>query len=54
MTTERNAYQEDKPITPTSEQISNCEVMGWEYVGDGLFFKEHTIGWFTVNGWETD
>tara|TARA_Y100000310_G_C20650554_1_gene799167 strand:+ start:1795 stop:1935 length:141 start_codon:yes stop_codon:yes gene_type:complete len=42
---------ETKPIIPSEEQLHNCELMGWEYIGDGLFAKGEAIGYFTIAGW---
>jgi hypothetical protein len=39
-------------ITPTDKQIQNCELMGWEYLGEGLFCRGDEMGYFTAEGFE--
>lgn len=34
-------------MTPPSErQLQRCELLGWTYLGDGLFAKADRLGWF--------
>lgn len=42
----------EKPENPTKDQIRNCASWGWEYLGDGIFAKNDTIGYFTKNGFK--
>lgn len=35
---------------PTKEQLENCALMNWTYIGDGLFTKGDFIGYFTDSG----
>lgn len=35
---------------PTNKQISNSQLLGWEYLGDGLFTKGDLLGYFTQDG----
>jgi len=37
-------------INPTSSQIEKAEMMGWEYQGMGLFFRDQVVGYFTADG----
>jgi len=43
-------------VTPTQKQIGHCKVMGWEYIGDGLFEskKRCMMGWFTESGFNKE
>lgn len=41
-------------IKPTQKQIINCELTGWEYLGDGLFAKDDILGYFTDKGFVRD
>lgn len=38
-------------MKPTQQQLERCELMGWEYLGDGLFSKGEKIGLFTESEW---
>lgn len=42
--------------TPTQKQIDHCEVMGWDYAGDGLFEskEQRMMGWFTESGFNKE
>ena len=42
--------------SPSSDQIYNAKLMGWEYLGEGLFAnKNDDMGWYIVTGgWETE
>lgn len=31
---------------PTLRQLERCALMGWTYLGDGLFAKAGRLGWF--------
>lgn len=35
---------------PTAKQLERCALCGWEYLGDGLFAKDDSLGWFTTKG----
>lgn len=35
---------------PTPKQIEICSACEWEYLGDGIFAKGETMGWFTDSG----
>lgn len=37
---------EKKDGEPTKKQLDQCALLGWEYIGDGLFVREPLIGWF--------
>ena len=32
--------------SPTKAMIENCELMGWAYLGDGLFERDGALGYF--------
>lgn len=37
-------------IMPTAKQMGRCAMMGWAYIGDGLFTRGDQIGYFTAEG----
>ena len=39
-----------QPKPPTPEQIENAALMGFEYIGDGIFIRGDEIGYFTERG----
>lgn len=41
-------------VNPSQKQIDNAEMMGWEYVGDGLFGRGHLIGFYTSEGFKVE
>ncbi len=38
-------------MQPTAPQIEKCELMGWQYLGDGLFARGDQLGSFIDNIW---
>lgn len=42
----RSQLAEPRPTEPTKDQLENCKSMGWDYLGDGIFAKDDSIGWF--------
>lgn len=41
-------------ICPTDTQIENAYLMGWQYLGDGIFIRGDQMGWFTDHGFQQD
>lgn len=42
--------QEVIQAEPTDRQIERCKLMGWDYMGDGLFECGSLMGYFTETG----
>ena len=38
------------PVQPSDQQIECCALMGWEYLGDGIFARGGQLGWFESSG----
>ncbi len=38
-------------MQPTPQQMERCELMGWEYLGDGIFARGNHLGSFIDNHW---
>jgi len=41
-------------IMPTVKQLGLCAMMGWEYIGDGLFTRGDLVGYFTAEGFKKE